>query len=184
MRDTFKYIWRIGVLALVVILGACAVPYVPTPPVVKADRQELMEVFSAGYRNITEKYIEEVSAETVALGGLGGFSSIDPAVKVDNEAGQITLSYFGNSIKVIKAPATDNIIGWAALTSDMAVAAKEVSADMGEASKEKIFEAVFDGVLSGLVPDEEVLAYRILAAEPGLGNQTYLDANNESTEFS
>ncbi len=109
-----------------------------------------MEVFSAGYRNITEKYIEDVSVETVALGGLGGFSSIDPALTVDNEAGQITLSYSGDFIKVIKAPAADNVIGWAALTSDMTIAAKDVSADMGGASKEKIFEAVFDGVLSGL----------------------------------
>jgi len=141
---------RLSALVLIVVLSACAVPYVPSAPTVKADRQELMEVFSAGYRNITEKYIEEVSAGSIALNGLGGFSSIDPALKIDRQDDLITLTYAGDEITSVKAPEPDNIVGWAEMTSDMTSAAKSVSPDMGEASKEKIFEAVFDGVLSGL----------------------------------
>jgi len=150
MTDVSHHIRRIGALVLAVGLGACALPYVPSPPTVKADRQELMEVFSAGYRNITEKYIEEVSAASIALNGLGGFSSIDPALKVDRLDDLITLSYAGDNVKSMKAPDANNVVGWAEITSDMTAAAKGVSADMGMASKEKVFEAVFDGVLSGL----------------------------------
>ena len=150
MADLGHIKQRLSAVIFLVALSSCAVPYTPSPPAVKADRQELMEVFAAGYRNITEKYIESVSAESIALNGLGGFSSIDPALKIERLLDMVTLTYSGMGIKTIKAPDADNIIGWAALTSDMTTAAKHASLDMGAASKEKVFEAVFDGVLSSL----------------------------------
>jgi len=123
MTNVSHHIQRLSALVMTVVLGACTLPYVPSAPTVKADRQELMEVFSAGYRNITEKYIEEVSAGSIALNGLGGFSSIDPALKIDLQDDLITLTYAGDEITSMKAPEPDNIIGWAEMTSDMTSAA-------------------------------------------------------------
>lgn len=139
-------------LALLVLLTACAVPYAPPPPppMAKADLQDLTEVFAVGYRNISEKYIVPISAEVIALDGLSGLSSIDPALQVHKRGKSVVLSYSGNMVTSRKAPTADNSVAWALVTTDITIAAKSVSADMLNASNEKVFEAVFDGVLSGL----------------------------------
>jgi len=151
MVDSYPHVARrAAVLLLLIVVAACAAPRVPPAPISKADRDELIEVFLAGYRNISERYIEPVSVKSLALNGIDGLSSIDPALKSRVDGGVVILDYSGDRIKTLLAPSTDDLIGWTRATAVMVEAARHVSPDMAVASKEKVYEAVFDGVLSGL----------------------------------
>ncbi len=151
MEIRSSIIRRIGAGLIGISLTACAVPYAPPSLLITpAGDRDMVEVFVAGYRNITEKYIDPVSVQSLALKGLEGLSSIDPDLKASAQGGQIVLTYSGNIIKSIVMPDSGNVIGWADLTSEIAAAARSVSTDVGGSSNEKIYEAVFDGVLSDL----------------------------------
>ena len=136
-------------LSLVGLVAACG----STPPTLKATVQawpDAIGVFEAGYRGISEKYIEYISVERLALDGIKGFSAIDPALHVRKSENSITLSYTDQRILSVDLPKSNDVHGWAKLTSDLAIAARPYSADMKVADAEKIYEAVFDGVLSKL----------------------------------
>ena len=136
-------------LILVGLIAACG----STPPPLKATVQvwpDAIDVFKAGYQGVSEKYIEYISIDRLALDGIKGFSSIDPALHVRKSENSITLSYTGQRILSIDLPKSNDVHGWAELTSDLAIAARAYSTDMKAADAEKIYEAVFDGVLSKL----------------------------------
>ncbi len=137
------------VVLLVNLLVACTTP---TPPVVEKAPvwAEAEEVIASGYRAVSEKYIEPRAIEQIALDGIRGFSSVDPALTVLTENAHVKLSYAGREIHSLTAPGAEDITQWAKITSKMAIAARAVSQDMRNASAEKLYEAIFDGVLSKL----------------------------------
>jgi carboxyl-terminal processing protease len=139
----------VSALSLAGLVAACG----STPPPLKATVQawpDAIDVFEAGYRGISEKYIEYISVERLALDGVMGFSAIDPALHVRKSENSITLSYTDQRILSVDLPKSNDIHEWAKLTFDLAIAARAYSADMKVADAEKIYEAVFDGVLSKL----------------------------------
>jgi len=150
MNNFLPCLRKITLTAVLIVVAACAAPYTPPPPLIRADRDDMLEVFSAGYRNITEKYIDVVSTESIAVSGLRGIASIDPAIRIEKQGNEVILTYAGNYVFQTAAPKSSDIVGWSMATLDMIKSAVHVSADMKMASKEKIYEAVFDGVLSGL----------------------------------
>ena len=136
-------------LSLVGLVAACG----STPPPLKDTVQvwpDAIDVFKAGYQGVSEKYIEYISIDRLALDGIKGFSSIDPALHVRKSENSITLSYTGQRILSVDLPKSNDVHGWAELTSDLAIAARAYSTDMKAADAEKIYEAGFDGVLSKL----------------------------------
>ncbi|MBT3305690.1 MAG: PDZ domain-containing protein [Alphaproteobacteria bacterium] len=128
------------------------------------------EVFAAGYGGISEKYIEAVSVEDIAIEGLRGLGAIDPnltitRVTVETDAATPTstakdhakntkavviLHAEGEEIIRLDAPAPDDVNGWAALTTKLSLSARKASSEMHAAPIEAVYEAVFDGVLSNL----------------------------------
>ncbi|MDD9876230.1 MAG: S41 family peptidase [Magnetovibrio sp.] len=135
-------------LAAVLLIAGCAVA--PPKPERAADTMRHEEVFAAGFNSIVEKYIDPVAIDDIALGGLQGFASIDPALRVRRAGGRVIMEYDGDRIAEAPAPATDAPRGWAKLTASFSSTARHSSSLMGKASDEKIYEAVFDGVLSDL----------------------------------
>ena len=108
------------------------------------------DVVSAGYSGITEQYIEKVSVRDIAIEGLRGLGAIDPSLTVAEAEGRVILSSSGREVARFKPPKDDDIAGWAKLTADISLAAREQSAEMKAVDMESFFEAVFDGVLSNL----------------------------------
>jgi len=138
-------------LVLLFALSACGTPYVPPPPVIDAsDKTEIVEVLNAGFGGVTEKYIDVVSAESVAMEGMRGLGSIDPNLGITRNGPTIQLMNGDADVVAFDAPGTDDIEGWANTTADVVVAAQRVSVDLRRADSEKIYEAVFDGALSNL----------------------------------
>ncbi|MCW8951304.1 MAG: S41 family peptidase, partial [Rhodospirillales bacterium] len=108
--------------------------------------------FAAAYEGIVTRYIESIEADAVALEGIRGLSSIDPAIVVNRLGPDVGLSVGTAYTETFKAPVADDVKAWAAVTYDIVVHAREHSPDLAHATPEKIYEAVMDGALSQLDP--------------------------------
>ncbi len=150
MVNSFQRLSLWPACILVLTLAACGAPPPITSSPPKPHSPQALEVFSAGYGGIVEKYINPVDIEFVALEGIKGFAAIDPGLTVVQDQQTIRLSLAGGEIASLPRPKHNDAYGWAALTVNLATAARVRSREMHNASAEKLYEAVFDGALSGL----------------------------------
>ena len=144
---------RVAAVAVAFFLAACAAPAPERATQLVHDAPRLhgaAEIYAVGYENIVEKYIEPVHVAQIAFQGLRGFGAIDPAFTIHEDKGVIEVHHGDRVIARHQAPETDDLDGWARLTVAVAAEAKSASPILGAASDEKLYEAVFDGVLSGL----------------------------------
>ncbi|MDA0702326.1 MAG: S41 family peptidase [Proteobacteria bacterium] len=107
-------------------------------------------VFSKGYGDIAERYIEDVPVGDIAFDGLRGITDIDSALLVKRDGGQVQLANAAGPIGSFTAPGQRDVNGWAQLTSAALSASRAASRELSEAEPERIYEAVFDEALSGL----------------------------------
>ncbi|MBT6095983.1 MAG: hypothetical protein HOH04_13955, partial [Rhodospirillaceae bacterium] len=135
---------------LVIVLAGCGAPAPITSELPKPHSPQALEVFSAGYGGIVEKYINPVDINSVAMEGIKGFAAIDPGLTVIQDSNHVRLNLAGGEIARLPRPKINDAYGWAALTVDLATAARAHSREMYDANAEKLYEAVFDGALSGL----------------------------------
>ncbi len=141
-----------GAALLSLVLTAACAP-VALPPAAEdgaASRQAAAETLVAGYTNISEKYLQPVSLETMALEGMRGLSAIDPSLAVAREGRSITLTAENREVARFPVPAENDVGAWAALTTDVFAAGRAASPELRKASVEQIYEALFDGALSNL----------------------------------
>ena len=139
------------VVGLALVLSACATPERSAETALQqVSVSELEEVFTAGYTSITEKYIYSTTVENVAMDGLRGFGAIDPAITLRRGSGFVTFAVNGTDLARKPAPAVDDSRGWAALTAEFAKHTHRQSSEMQSTDSERIYEVVFDGVLSNL----------------------------------
>ena len=150
-----------GFPGVVVVAAWLAAACAPVPPPAPADvvppsftqqvpERPEAEIFAAGYASITEKYLEAVPAATLAMEGMRGLGAIDPALTVRRSEDVVVLATSDRTIARFPAPADDDVEGWAALTAKVSAAGRRTSKELRTASDEKLYEAVFDGVLSSL----------------------------------
>jgi carboxyl-terminal processing protease len=152
----------LSVLAVWVV-AACAQPQ-PQPVVDESPvpHKQAAEMFLAGYTHIAEKYIEKTPVAQLAMEGIRGLGSIDPALIVKRVENKIFLATSNvmpdaepdagpdEEPAYFKAPADDDIKGWAALTVKIWSEGRKASKELFNSSPEKLYEAVFDGALSKL----------------------------------
>lgn len=131
-------------------LHACTTP--PPAPFVDVayPLPAAKEVFSAGYNSIAERYIETTTPGEFAIEGLHGLGSIDPAVTIEQTQDEIVLMVASSIVGRFATPDDMNVEDWADLTVDVTALGRQSSRDLLDASPEKIYEAVFDGILSSL----------------------------------
>jgi len=143
--------FRPAAALLAVFLVACGEPYrAPVSETPKVVEFQTTEVFAAGYGSITEKYFDNVDLDKIALEGMKGFGAIDPALTVTRDGEFAVLMTDDGEVARLPAPALDDIQGWAKLTTQFAQAARTRSSEMRTIDDERLYEAVFDGVLSNL----------------------------------
>ncbi len=134
----------------VAFLGACAASnsHVDTTTVLDAQRAE--STFATGYRQIANRYIEPVAIDALAVEGLNGLDAIDPKIDIKRSDRRVHLLYDGAVLRVADAAAPDDAEGWATLTSDALAEARNASETIRRMPAERLYEAVFDGMLSKL----------------------------------
>lgn len=131
-------------------VAACATE---APPVTTDDSYPLpaaKEVFVAGYESISERYIEVATPGRFVMEGLHGFGSIDPAFTIEASGGDVVVKFSGATAGIFPAPDPGDDEGWADLTVQVTALGRQQSAEMRKVSAEKIYESVFDGILSSL----------------------------------
>ncbi|NQV85050.1 MAG: PDZ domain-containing protein [Rhodospirillales bacterium] len=160
------YLFGLCGLALIIIAACTPTRDFSTNAAPSFSQDQATEVFAAGYGGISDKYIEAVSVEDIAIEGLRGLGVIDPNLTITrvlvkngtptpqgltkNAKAVVILHTEGEDVIRLAAPAPDDVNGWASLTTKVTVAARKVSSELQSASIEAIYEAVFDGVLSNL----------------------------------
>ncbi len=138
-------------LTLAVTLAGCTGPNASKPePVSTANLTRHVEVYTAGFRNISEKYIRPLQVDDIAIGGLEGLTSIDPSLQAERRDNNVRLLLDGQEIASAKAPDAMDVRGWGTITATFEQKARRRSSLLNSAGDEKIYEAVFDGVLADL----------------------------------
>lgn len=138
-----------GVLFLFITACAGQSP----PPAVEDDgfsRHAAREVFSTGFENIRDRYITPISPSVFVFDGISGLGAIDPALTIEHTDDDIVLKISGDVIGKYPIPAEDDLNAWVELTVRLAGMSRRLSVDLSMASTEKIYEAVFDGILSNM----------------------------------
>ena len=140
---------RLSAFVLLALLAGCGTAHqAPRGPEFVPDAAD--EVFSVGFASIATRYIEPVAMDGLVLDGLRGFGAIDPSLMVSREDGVIAIVANGQTVAAKSMPTTDDARAWGRLISDLTAATRTHSPDLRAADAEKIYEAVFDGVLSRL----------------------------------
>lgn len=139
------------VIALAVAVFGCTGPKIPKlEPNLTVNLTRHIEVYTAGFRNISEKYIRPLQVDAIAVGGLEGLTSIDPTLQAERRDENVRLLLAGQEIASAKAPDAMDARGWGMVTASFQQAAHRQSTLINSAGDEKIYEAVFDGVLANL----------------------------------
>ncbi len=120
-----------------------------TPPA-GYDQARAEYLFRAGYQDVSDIYIEEVAIADLAIAGMSSLASIDPAIGVAREGERLQISIDGRSMASYPMPAASDAQGWGALTAAVISASRYHSADLDAADPERVYEAVFDGMLTQL----------------------------------
>ncbi|MBO33264.1 MAG: hypothetical protein CMM74_09865, partial [Rhodospirillaceae bacterium] len=146
-KRCIKLAQKAAAVFLIASLTACAVPDR------QASRSEFpvalaQDTLETGYRQISQRFIENVSVRDLALEGLRGLSTIEPSLRIEEYADEILLqsSYIGT--RRYNAPFPEDSDAWARLTVRALMDLRARSPEFRAADSEKLYEAVFDGSLS------------------------------------
>ena len=150
MALTHHPVMRLSAILALVLIAACAPARQAAEPAPAFPRQAVEEVFTVAYGSITEKYIEPVIIGELAFDGLGGLATIDPNLSVDRNGREVILAAGGRSVASFLAPREGDVQGWAELTSRISAAGRLNSTGLRAASPERLYEVVFDEVISSL----------------------------------
>ncbi len=148
----FGYVHRckcVGLFLLVLLVTGCAAP--DTAPHSKIDGFEIERAtvtFAAGYRHISERYIEAISASELALEGLRGLTTIDPTISVDATINEVLIKSDTLQARRYPAPAENDFLGWAQLTAQVLADAQSDAHVFKSTKMGRLYEAIFDGSLS------------------------------------
>lgn len=108
------------------------------------------QVFAVGFNKIAEVYLEAVSFDRLGVDGLKGLTAIDPAVKIERANTTVRLYVSGALAAEYGAPNAGDSAGWAILTTRVIDRARLYSPILAQATPERVYQVVFDGVTADL----------------------------------
>ena len=140
--------WRAATLCAAFFVVACATQ--DSESASSAGLGEANKLFSVGYRDIADIYIQEVPSIDLAVAGLSSLSSIDPAVNVSRDGGWLLLAVGDDKAASLSIPARGDAEAWGDLTAAALDLSRSRSNELGTADPEQLYEVVFDGMLGEL----------------------------------
>jgi len=139
---------RLGPLFLAFVLAACASG--DSEQFGGFDQNRAETLFTVGFEDISNFYIDDISISDLAVAGLGSLTSLDPAIDVAEREGQIALTIEGQEIGSYTSPRANDTDGWARVTAAAISNSRSYSQELGASDSEDLYEIVFDGALSNL----------------------------------
>ncbi len=135
-------------LALAFSIVACATQDSSQSKVYDEDRTEA--IFSVGYDDIANIYIDNVKISELAVAGIDGLGSLDPAFSVGREGNELSIYIEEARTETLRLPTNEDADAWGELTARAINASRTWSTELNQAEPELIYEAVFDGMLAEL----------------------------------
>ncbi len=132
-------------LTLAFLAGGCAKLPSPFAPDTSAAR-----VFTVGYENLADRYIETVIPADMAIKGLSNLSTIDETLSVRIEKGHVGLMFGEETVFIHKAPADNDSYGWGVLTADALAVARNSSDPISAQGAEFLNKIIFGGIFKDL----------------------------------
>lgn len=143
---------------LAVALGACASGPggvdiasldsgpIPDPPFGEGAR----DVFAEGYDLVSDRYIEPVDIEVLAVDGLDGLSVIDPALDAERRGATIQVTHGGKAVHSFAIDNAETPDDLARKTFEAIEAMRSASPELGARKSEAVYGAFFDGMIASL----------------------------------
>jgi len=129
-------------------LGACSTDGTLSPA--ESSRQLDHDMFVTGFEDIEDIYVTEPDIGAMALVGMQQLSSIDPAVVTRREGETLELVVNNRPVESISVNDGMDARHWGDVTADVVDHARSASDKIAAAPAEKIYEAMFDGIVGKL----------------------------------
>ncbi len=137
-----------GAALCAAIVTACVSTEVSDPKAY--DPGTASRLFGVGFQDIAEVYVDDIVISDIALAGLGGLDVIDPEIDVWRDSESVVMALASNEVGRFEAPSDQDVGGWSALTAGVLARGRAYSESFGDAETERLYEAVFDGLLTEL----------------------------------
>lgn len=132
-------------LALTTVLMGCAAPgYLSGGDTAPA------RLFSVGYKNLSERYIDPVDLGELTVAGLVTLTDLDPELQVAASGGNVTLVTATGTAGEWRSPDKNDASGWADLIEEVLTTARSASSKIKAQPKGKLSDMVFTGAMSKL----------------------------------
>lgn len=151
-----RVIWRavVAVVGLLVVGTVYGCGSIEQPPAAIEEAPfaapEAYNMFKLGYAAVVERFLDPVSAEDVALNGMGGLANLDPALSVAKVRDQVEMDVAGRRIVSLPTPKSRDVDGWARLSVQLWRAARSHSPRLAATAQEDVYEAIFDRITAML----------------------------------
>jgi len=134
-----------GIVALMMMLTSCVRPGYYSGPDTTPER-----LFSVGYKNLSERYIDPLDMGELSLAGLVTVTDVDPEIRVSASGGNVTLVAANGTVGEWRSPDKNDASGWARLIGEMLARARAVSLKLKAEPRGKLSDIVFKGAMSKL----------------------------------
>ena len=129
-------------------LGACSTDGTLSPA--ESSRQLDHDMFVTGFEDIEDIYVTEPDIGAMALIGMQQLSSIDPAVITRREGETLELVVNNHPVESISVNDGMDARHWGDVTADILDQARSSSDKIAGTPSEKLYEAMFDGIVGKL----------------------------------
>ena len=136
--------------AIMTALALAACGSTDGPGTATADRDETRDMFVTGLNDIDAVYIDRINLGDVTVEGLKRLDAFDPAIGLRRNSTEVELDIDGQESVRFDAPSAYDATDWGELAARYVETAKLHSAKLALTPPEKIYEAVFDGMVSKL----------------------------------
>lgn len=116
------------------------------------DVQLATQVFAAALAFITPRTLEPIGAPALTAMGLRGLTALDATLLPSLAGGKLSLVVAGKTVFDRRAPADDDLAGWADATAAMDEAAWAISAAVRAAGSQGVVQRYFDEIFSHMDP--------------------------------
>jgi carboxyl-terminal processing protease len=145
--------FRIRGLLTAVVIGVflfTAACTTTTTVVAPTNTSAIQEMFELAFSDIHEIHLDTINIDALALGGLQGLTLLEPAAELQRKDGAVEFLINGSLITKTEAPSANDGVGWAKVVDELIAIGKKSSAKLENADDERIYKAVFSGILKKL----------------------------------
>lgn len=119
-------------------------------PTVTDTAGSAQNVFSVAMEALDDRYLQPIKPDAVMMAGLSRVSKIDGRLTVWRTPGSVILAVNGETIVERRAPAPDNLYGWAEMGAQIVGDARVASPQLAMSSQDDIINPIFEGLVEGL----------------------------------